>query len=103
MFSNTDREGVIKVISVPKPSDIWRLGKDERVMIEFNRTFQPVGPGSTKLRRIAGMLIRSGHFACLEVKDWRTVDPQPKEDIWTILMVSIIVLIVMHVLYAFNL
>jgi hypothetical protein len=69
------------------PNEIWQLPEGEKVIIEFNNQFQPIGPGSEKFRRIAGNLIKNGKFVDFRTKHWRKVPKQNKEDLWTALMV----------------
>jgi hypothetical protein len=66
--------------------DIWHLPEGERVVVQFNLSFQPIGPGSEKFRRIAGKIIRNGRFVKLS-GNWRKLPMERKEDMWTTLMV----------------
>jgi hypothetical protein len=72
---------------VGSPSQIWQIPNGEKVVINFNNSFQPTGPGSEKFRRIVGKLVRSGKFVDIRTKSWKKVPLQKKEELWSALMV----------------
>jgi hypothetical protein len=83
-----DKDGVRNVRTVGGPSQIWQIPNGEKVVINFNNSFQPTGPGNEKFRRIAGKLVRSEKFVDMKnSKSWKNVPLQKKEELWSALMV----------------
>jgi hypothetical protein len=87
LYQITDKDRVRNVRTVGGVSQIWQIPNRERVLISYNNSFQPTGPGSEKFSRIAGKLVRSGKFVDIRTKSWKKVPLQKKEEIWSALMV----------------
>ena len=65
---------------------LWDIPFGQRVVAEYNNSWQPVGMYALKLRRMTGSTIKSGNFVKLR-DDWTQVPLRKKEDIWDALMV----------------
>jgi hypothetical protein len=87
LYQIADKDGVRNVRTVGGPSQIWQIPNGEKVVINFNNSFQPTGPGSEKFRRIVGKLVRSENFVDIRTKSWKKVPLQKKEELWSSLMV----------------
>jgi hypothetical protein len=85
----TDSTGRIHVRSVGTVSTLWCFPEGERVILEFNEAWQPVGTSGSKFRRLAGQYVRSGSFVGLSEPNWRNIPNARKEPIWEALMVCI--------------
>jgi hypothetical protein len=87
LYQVTNKDGVRNVRKVGGPSQIWQIPNGERVVINFNNSFQPIGPGSEKFTRIARKLVWSGKFVDIRTKNLKKVPLQKKDEIWSALMV----------------
>jgi hypothetical protein len=88
MFNlNTDTDGNFHIRDVGSPNALWTTPIGEKVIVEFNGMLQPICTSGLKFRRLGATYVRSGKFVGLSAPNWRTVNPQAKEDLWTALMV----------------
>jgi hypothetical protein len=72
---------------VGSPTALWTIPAGEKVVIDFNATWQPVGTSGMKFSRLGAKYVRSGKFVGLGAQNWRKIPPQAKEDLWAALMV----------------
>jgi hypothetical protein len=84
-----DSMGRIQVRSCATSHVLWPFPDGERVILEFNEVWQPVGTSGAKFSRVAGQYIRSGSFVGLSDPDWRNIPNNLKEALWEALMVCI--------------
>jgi hypothetical protein len=59
----------------------------EKVVVDFNVTWQLVGTSGMKFSRLGAKYVRNGKFVGLGAQNWRKILPQAKEDLWAALMV----------------
>jgi hypothetical protein len=65
---------------------LWDIPFGQRVVAEYNQSWQPVGMYALKLRRMTGNIVKSENFIKLQ-DNWREVPLRTKEDVWDALMV----------------
>jgi len=70
------------------PNALWTIPIGEKVIVKFNGMLQPICMSGLKFCRLGATYVRSGKFVGLSAPDWRTVNPQAKEGLWTALIVS---------------
>jgi hypothetical protein len=73
------------VRDVGNPNAIWTKHTSEKVDVEFNVTWQPIGTSGMKFHRLGAKYVLSSKFVALSAPNWRKVEPQLKEDLWTTL------------------
>jgi hypothetical protein len=71
MCCNTDTEGIIHVRKFGA-CDFWLIPDEEKVILEFNKVWQPTGTNGLKFRRLAGKYVRYGQFVDLHTPYWKT-------------------------------
>lgn len=59
---NIYKDGNFHVRDVGGPHDICAIPKEEKVVVKFNRSWQPMTTSEMKFRRLVGKYIRSGQF-----------------------------------------
>jgi hypothetical protein len=74
------------VVNLKGSHVLWDIPFDQRVVAEYNKSWQPVGMYALKLRRMTGNIVKSGSFIKLR-DNWREVPLCTKEDVWDALMV----------------
>jgi hypothetical protein len=84
---NIDTDDNFHIRDVGSPNAFWTIPAEEKVVVDFNATWQPVGTSGMKFRRLGARYVRTGKFVGLSAPNWRKVDPQLKEDLWAALMV----------------
>jgi hypothetical protein len=84
---NTDTNGNFHIRDVGSPNALWTIPTGEKVVVDFNATWQPVGTSGMRFIRLGARYIRTGKFVGLSAPNWRKINPQLNEDLWTALMV----------------
>lgn len=73
-----------KVRGPTKKQAIWDLEDDERVPVTFDGTGQPIGDGGNDLTTFLGTLVKMPQHVGIDVKNWKKVSKESKEDLWNI-------------------
>jgi hypothetical protein len=84
---NTDIHGNYHVKDIGGPHHIWAIPTKEKVVVDFNMSWQPTAIRGIKFRRLGGKYIRSGKFVGISNPNWKRIAKQKKEDTWTMQMV----------------
>jgi hypothetical protein len=74
------------IVNLKGSHALWDIPFGQRVVAEYNKSWQPVGMYALKLRRMTGNIVKSGNFVKLR-DNWREVPLRTKEDVWDALMV----------------
>jgi hypothetical protein len=74
------------VVNLKGSHALWDIPFGQRVVAEYNKSWQPVGMYALKLRRMTGNIVKSGNFIKLR-DNWREVPLCTKEDVCDALMV----------------
>jgi hypothetical protein len=67
--------------------DFWPISDEEKVILEFNKVWQPTSTSGLKFHRLAGKYVRFGQFVDLHTPHWKKFPLHKKEELWTALMV----------------
>ena len=74
------------IVNLKGSHTFWDISFGQRVVAEYNNSWQLVGMYALKLWRMTGSIVKSENFVKLW-DDWRYVSLRKKEDIWNALMV----------------
>ena len=77
------------VLNMKATHKLWDIPDGQRIVLEYNPAWQPMGESANKFRGMTGKFIRSGNYIRLS-DEWKNVSNQAKEYIWDTLMVCLI-------------
>ena len=85
---NTDKAGNISIKNIGDSYDLWSTDDGNKIVCEYNATWQSVELSAKKFNRMIGKIMRSRHFVGVSAL-WSKVPQRTKKDIWNSLMVRI--------------
>jgi hypothetical protein len=78
---NIDTDNNFHIRDVGSPTALWTIPVGEKVVVNFNATWQPVGTSGLKFSRLGAKYVQSGKFVGLSAPNWRKISPHAKEDL----------------------
>jgi hypothetical protein len=68
-------------------TDIWNQPIEKRIVVRWNKYWQPVGDEASMLANFLGTIARNPRLCCLKYSDWRKVPKKDKERLLDIVKV----------------
>jgi hypothetical protein len=62
---NTDTDDNFHIRDVGSPNTLWTIPTGEKVVVDFNATWQPVGKSEMKFHRLGARYVQTGKFVGL--------------------------------------
>jgi len=84
---NIGMDNNFHIRDVGSPTALWTIPAGEKVVVDFNATWHPIGTSGLKFSQLGVKYIQSGKFVGLNAPNWRKIPSQAKEDLWAALMV----------------
>ena len=60
---------------------------NDRILVNFDETGQPVGDEGNELTKFLGTLVKMPQHVSIDCRDWRKISKDKKEDLWSIVTV----------------
>ena len=78
-----------KVRGPTQKNELWNM-QNNKIVVKFNKYGQPVGVEGNELTQFLGSVVRIAANVGLDCQDWRKVDKEKKEDMYSIVKVFVL-------------